>query len=159
MNTYKTLLIILLTGICHSAFAQSAEAEEQKMRDRMEAFRAQFITEELELTPEEAQKFWPVYNQYRKEVDDIQEKRLKQHARLHGDPKEELAGLTDEEVYRKLEAEMKMQQNLLDLRQQYYRKFDEVLPIKKVALLYMAEGEFQRRLIRRLGERRHPKGE
>lgn len=42
---------------------------------------------------------------------------------------------------------------LLDLRKLYYERFRKVLPIKKVAKLYEAEKEFQRRLIRRLANR------
>lgn len=155
MNTYKFLLVALMLGMWHGVAAQDKE-DEQKMRDRMEAYRAQFLTEQLELTPEEAQKFWPVYNKYRKEVDAIQEERIRQHAPHRGHPKTELEGLTEEEIYQKVESEMKMQQNLLNLRKKYFKSFDEVLPIKKVALLYIAEGEFQRRLIRKLGERRPP---
>lgn len=155
MNTCKALLIVALLGLTQVIHAQQ-DAEEQKAKDRIEAYRAQFITEELELTPEEAQRFWPVYNQYRKEVDAIQLERMRKHAKFRGNPKAELEGMSDEEVYREVESEMKMQQELLDLRKEYFRKFDAVLPIKKVALLYRAEGEFQRRLIRRLGERKGP---
>ncbi len=157
MNIYKLFTVLLLVGLWQGALAQKGE-DEQEMRDRMEAFRAQFLTEQLDLTPEEAQRFWPVYNQYRKELDAIQEKRMKRHGKHRGHAKEALNELSEEQIYQQLEEEMKMQQNLLDLRRKYYERFDEVLPIKKVALLYMAEGEFQRRLIRRLGERGKPPG-
>lgn len=155
MNTYRIWSLLVLMGLATTGFSQSRE-EEQKMKDRIEAYRAQFITEELELTPEEAQSFWPIYNQYRKEVDAIQEERIKRHMRNRGSGKEELAEMTDAEIYAEVEKEMKMQQDLLNLRKEYFKKFDEVLPIRKVALLYRAEGEFQRRLIRKIGERPGP---
>ena len=158
MNIYRTLVLMIFLGLTQSGFAQEKH-DEQKTKERIEAYRAQFITEELELTPEEAQKFWPVYNEYRKKVDAIQLERIKKHARPHGNPRAELEGMSDEEVYKEVEGEMKMQQELLDLRKEYFKRFDEVLPIKKVAMLYHAEGEFQRRLIRRLGERRGPQRE
>lgn len=158
MNTYRFLLALFFLGLTYISYAQESE-DDQKAKERIEAYRAQFLTEELELTPEEAQQFWPVYNQYRKKVDAIQLERMRKHARFRGNPKAELEALSDQEVYREVESEMKMQQELLDLRKEYFRKFDDVLPIKKVALLYRAEGEFQRRLIRRLGERRGPPGD
>jgi hypothetical protein len=155
MNTYRILVVLVVMGLSQAAYSQGNE-EEQKTKDRIEAYRAQFITEELELTPEEAQQFWPVYNMYRKKVDAIQLERMKKHAGFRDDPRAELDAMSDEEVYQEIESEMKKQQELLNLRKEYFKKFDEVLPIKKVALLYRAEGEFQRRLIRKLGERRGP---
>jgi len=145
----------MLLSLSSEIVAQKNE-DSQKTKERMEAYRAQVINEELALTPEEAQQFWPVYNQYRREVDAIQLVRMRKHADFRSDPHVILEAMSDQEIYRELESEMKMQQELVDLRRKYFSKFDEVLPIKKVALLYRAEAEFQRRLIRKLGERRGP---
>ena len=35
----------------------------KQQRERLESFRIQFITKKLDLTPAEAEKFWPVYNE------------------------------------------------------------------------------------------------
>ena len=35
----------------------------KEQRERLESFRIQFITKKLDLTPAEAEKFWPVYNE------------------------------------------------------------------------------------------------
>jgi hypothetical protein len=37
----------------------------KEQRERLESFRIQFITKKLDLTPAEAEKFWPLYNEQR----------------------------------------------------------------------------------------------
>lgn len=48
------------------------QGEDRKDRkERIEVFKIQFITEKLELTPNEAESFWPVYEEYNKAVKEI----------------------------------------------------------------------------------------
>lgn len=48
------------------------QGEDRKERkERIEVFKIQFITEKLELTPNEAESFWPVYEEYNKAVKEI----------------------------------------------------------------------------------------
>ncbi|MGB0178240.1 MAG: hypothetical protein ACPF9D_13825, partial [Owenweeksia sp.] len=70
----KALSLLLAITFTSPIFAQQRD----RVNDRIEAMRAQFFTEKLDLTPEEAQKFWPVYNQYREELAKIQGNRMKE---------------------------------------------------------------------------------
>ncbi|MEL7147186.1 MAG: hypothetical protein AAFO69_12505, partial [Bacteroidota bacterium] len=59
----KLFTIIWLVALAPATFAQiSPEA-----KSKLEALRVGMISDRLELTPEQAEKFWPVYNQYLKE--------------------------------------------------------------------------------------------
>ena len=40
-------------------------------KNRMESYRIAYITDKLSLTPEEAQRFWPIYNQFRDQLKEI----------------------------------------------------------------------------------------
>jgi hypothetical protein len=62
----KTQLLSLLLLFCLPAMAQK-----DKIRERIKAQRIAFITQRLALTPDEAQKFWPVYNQFSDELDGV----------------------------------------------------------------------------------------
>lgn len=150
MNIYKSFLFTLLMSVSSILFGQ--EEPRDSMDDKIEVYRAQFFTRELNLSSEEAQDFWPVYNAYRDELHRVRKQRRGRH--LHPDGVEKLEQMTDAEIQKMLEKELNEQQQLVDLRKKYYQKFKEVLPIKKVALLYRAEIEFQRRLIRKLGNRK-----
>ena len=63
---YFILSLILLTTV-NQVRAQEIDQNEKKQQD-IESLKVAFISRELELTPEEAQKFWPLYNQYSKEL-------------------------------------------------------------------------------------------
>ena len=60
----KNIAILLVFGSSFFANAQRHERDFQKI----ESYKIQYLTEKLDLSPEMAQKFWPVYNQYQKEM-------------------------------------------------------------------------------------------
>ena len=61
-------IIVLLLGILFLTSAVAQEEEEvvkdPKAQEKIKAARIAFITERLGLTPEEAEKFWPVYREF-----------------------------------------------------------------------------------------------
>lgn len=61
----KKYLLLLLTICLSTVFAQ---AQPEEIANKVEAIQIAFLTKELKLTPDEAQKFWPVYNDYRSEL-------------------------------------------------------------------------------------------
>ena len=84
--------IILLLG--QNALAQRGEGNNKERWERYKAEKVAFLTSHLDLTPEEAQKFWPVYNQMEKEKEAAHSKRreLEQKVRNSGDK------LSDKEI-------------------------------------------------------------
>ena len=84
-----------------------------------------FITQKLQLTPDEAQKFWPIYNQYDNEVQSL--------------PKGGDVIPTEEK--------------LLDIRKKYVASFEKIIGPQKVNRLFNAERDFREILIRRLQNR------
>lgn len=118
----------------------------------IEAQRVAFITQELMLTPAEAQVFWPVYNEYDAKRHELK-KSFKNSDDLH---KAEIENLTEKEANQALDNQIIAAEKLLDLRKEYHAKFKAVLPAVKVLKLYDAEREFQRVLIDRLRSKKSP---
>ena len=58
----KNILALLLFLVTFSIYAQNDKTDEK--REKIKAFKVSFLTTELELTPTEAEKFWPIYNAY-----------------------------------------------------------------------------------------------
>jgi hypothetical protein len=108
--------------------------------DRVEALRVAFITDYLQLTPEESQKFWPIYNQYRAEL-----KTLRQSYRLDA---------TGEDDPQFADKKMEFDQKKLDLQKKYRPPLEQAIGTKKFGLLLSAEEKFKQELLRRLQERR-----
>jgi hypothetical protein len=151
----KTILLrhcIIFSLICCSApsFAQRTtpknKVAREERRDNIESMKIAFLTKKLDLTPEEAQQFWPVYNQY---TDKLQELR-KKHRLENKDAKHNFDIMTDKEVEQTVDNEMAFRQKEIDIQKDYHSKFKAVLPIKKVAKLYQAEEQFKRVLLDKL---------
>ncbi len=145
MKHSKALFIFLMLsawGI--SIYGQPAHG--RRFEDQMQAIEARrvaHITERLSLTPQEARVFWPVYNEYLTKIGELSQKQRQwflQMGRINEQTDHEIAKLADKEVLRL--------EKTAELRREYHEKLKEILPIKKVALLYEAEQSFNRLLVR-----------
>jgi len=156
-NKFLSLLALcLLTLVSTLATVELASAQQYRhrngqqqpgaQREKVEAQRATFITQELKLTPAEAKAFWPVYDEY-----DAKRHEMKKSFKNADDlQKPEIESLTEKEATQLLDAQIIEAQKLLDLRKEYHAKFKAVLPAFKVLRLYDAEREFQKILIDKL---------
>ncbi len=99
------LLFLFVTFVSVNAKAQHPAGE------RMRSLEIGYLTKELKLTPEEAEKFWPVYNKYRAEL------RALPHS----------------------EDELERQQQVLNIRKNYRPKFSTILDDKRAQTVYDAE--------------------
>jgi Spy/CpxP family protein refolding chaperone len=137
-----SFLILLLSSF---SFAQPGPRAAEKQED-IESMKVAFITKKLNLTPEEAQLFWPVYNQYSDKLKELRKKRRQDLKTT----KENFDEMTDKEVEAAVDAEIIFRQKELEIQKEYHTKFKAVLPIKKVAKLYASEEEFKKVLLDKL---------
>ena len=94
----KNFLIIIILAVL--PFTGLIAQPPEKKQATLEAVFAAFVTRQLNLTPEDAQKFWPVYNQY-----DAESRKLKQEQMQKGGD------------------ELELQQKQLDLKKKYKPDF------------------------------------
>jgi Spy/CpxP family protein refolding chaperone len=158
MKTTKQILISLLLTLLVSigTFAQGRGSGNQEKRENIEAMKIAFITQKLELTPEEAQQFWPVYNQYSEKTKELRKKRRQGNREARQQNFDELS---DKEVEQLVNEDIANRQKELDLQKEYNEKFKAILPIKKVAKLYAAEEQFKVVLINKLKDRQAVRGQ
>ncbi len=117
----KYLLIILaMFGSYSFIMAQAGNG-----RERIQVLKIAFINEKLHLTAAEAQKFWPVYNQYDNEIMQLR------------------ANNKNEDV-------LDNEEKLLDIRKKYKSSFEKILGPKRANDVYNAEREFRNALIQGL---------
>jgi len=141
-----------------SAFSLRAQDpfELEAHKEKIETFKISYLTKQLELTPEEAQQFWPVYNEYQQKLEAIRQQR-----RALKNPGKPFSDLTDKEVEELIDSEIEFQQQDFDIRKTYHERFKSVLSVRQVARLYHAEHEFKRLLLQHLrqkGPHGPPKG-
>lgn len=154
MKTRKVFYALLVICSMHiGLMAQQAPASQPRMtkeqrQEKMEKFKAmkvEYITTQLDLTPEEAEKFWPIYNEFMEQIHalEIDRKKAMREAR-----KKET--VSDVEIERLIALNFDTDQKILDLRRKYDTRFRKVLSIQKVGKLYRAEEEFKREVMRKL---------
>lgn len=127
LKTIIAALVMIL--MCGTTSAQRG-GPPQGGGDKIESLRIAFISERLNLTPEEAQKFWPVYNLYMAEF-----KALREAAGFgpgKGEPTADQA--------------LEFEQKKLDLKKKYKTQFEAVIGKEKVGTLYHLEEEFRQKL-------------
>ncbi len=126
-----------------------AQGNNTQKREKVKAMKVGFITEQLDLTVEESQKFWPVYNEFEGKREKIREE---QHD-LMRKFKQNSETLTEVELNKMAEDIVAKEQAEAKLVQEYLLRFKAVLPVKKVVALYAAEKQFNNHLLKQLRNR------
>ncbi|MBK7763051.1 MAG: hypothetical protein IPI46_06710 [Bacteroidetes bacterium] len=109
----------------------------QNRGERVETAKVAFLSERLQLAPQTAEKFWPIYHQYDEEIRMLlQEKRNKNDER------------SAEEI-------LDQEQKALDIKRKYSALFLKVISDDQLGKLYQSEREFNRMLIHRMKKMQH----
>jgi len=121
------------------SMAQSPEAME-----KIEAAKIALITERLELTPEQAEKFWPIYREFGKQRQEI--RRDFDQARRKFDPNK----ASEEENKKMLEMANQVKERQLKLEREYSERILKVITTRQMNNLRKAENDFKEMLLRRI---------
>jgi hypothetical protein len=142
-NLFVSLLIFI--GMFSNLSAQKCD-ENCKKKDQIKAQKVAFITDKLQLTVDEAQQFWPIYNEMDKKSNDI-ENQIRTIVKNYKTNKETLSNSELETMSDKM---VELQVNSAKLDAEYYQKFKKVLSIRKIMELNQAEREFKHELLQKL---------
>jgi hypothetical protein len=130
--------VVALVLVAATSRADQATAEMDAVRDAIRANRKAVVTANLKLSDEEATKFWPLYEEYLKELSALQDRLAKvveQYAKQH-------ETLTDDEASNLTAAYVLEEEQRAKLRHTYLPRFAAVLPGKTLARLYQVENKF-----------------
>ena len=149
MRKFYYILLLFLIGLS-GLDAQNSGGEKPTASgaERVQALKVAFITKALNLTSEEAEKFWPIYNEYQ-DKRDVVRKELQANRQKVKDGSETMSA---EELMKLADQEMTLRQQDLDLQKEMHAKLKKVLPAKKLAQLYVAEEDFKKELLKMLKE-------
>ena len=144
-RTMKKLFFIfsLLFSLSISSFL-FAQSEEQIKR--FEEEKVAFFNRELQLTDSEAEKFWPIYNDFynRKMRIGEDEKNLLRYFEKNRD------NINDQEISDLLAKYIDINDRKNQLEKEYHNEFKKILPDKKVMMLYVVDRQFRMHLIRQI---------
>ncbi len=147
----KRLIVLVFCLMAKVVLAQDGpnmdERSRQEMMKRIEAARIAMITERLELTPEQAEKFWPVYREFAEERRVLREN-------LRGLKEQADAGASEEESKALVEKAYTIKQKELALEKTYSERMMGIISARQLMSLRQAEDDFRRVLLERLERRR-----
>jgi len=146
MKRIILLALILITGIL---FAQDGKRIKQ-----MKAMKTAFITAELDLSPQEAEKFWPIYNQYEQKSFELKAKKLRNIMKEIKDKKE---AFTEKEAQAKLQEIIGLEDEINTLEKKLLQDLKPILSAEKILKLKIAEILFQQTVLNRLRDGKGPR--
>jgi len=144
MKTLKKITLLTLTLLITSIVFGQTKERKRPSKEKVKAMKIGYITGKLNLTPEEAQKFWPIYNEFDAKMEEIR----KQHRKSLNWEADGV--LDDTEVEKIVDSQLILEQKELDIKKEYHVKFKKILTIFKVAKLYKADKDFKRDLLKRI---------
>jgi Spy/CpxP family protein refolding chaperone len=148
---YATFIIAIALGACPIFASAQENGPPELSNERMkeiEAQRSAYITAALSLTPEEAQRFWPLFN----EMSDKRQALRKEDRELHRSLMKNEMDPTEAEAEATLEKSLTIRARELDLERTYTERFKKAIGAVKTVKLDKAERDFHREVLRKYKE-------
>jgi uncharacterized membrane-anchored protein YhcB (DUF1043 family) len=135
LATASCLVALLIAG---AALAQDNKDKELELsRQEIQTNRQEIVKEFMHLTDQESEKFWPLYQKYRGEMQPVND----QAANLVTDYAKNLDTLSSGQARKYLDDYLKFQDNRLKVQKKYVNQFDDVLPPKKLMRFFQLENK------------------
>jgi len=145
----KRLIVILIAAAVFPIMKTSAQ---NPALEKLNAYKIAFFTRRLNLTPQEAERFWPVYNEFQNKRINIQQER----ALVNRNINQNELNLTEKEMVEAGDKIVALQVQEAALAQEYHKKFKEILSPVKVIRLYQAENQYRAQLLNELRDAQQP---
>jgi len=119
-------------------------------RERLDSYKIAFFTQRLKLTPSEAEKFWPLYNDFQEKKSKIQLERVALYRKFN----QEAVTLSDKEMTVMGDKLIELEVLESEHSMKFHQYIKEVLPPAKVLRFYQAENQYKMQLLNELQDRR-----
>lgn len=144
----KFILPIILLFISSVSFSQDFKEK----REKVKALKVAYITEQLELTTEEAQKFWPLYNAFDDKQAELRHEKMR--SILDRFKPGNVEKLSEKDASNSLAQMEKIEEDLFNLKKKFIKDLQGVISAKKIIKLKKAEEDFNRELLKQMREKR-----
>uniref|UniRef100_UPI0040478FA7 sensor of ECF-type sigma factor n=1 Tax=Flavobacterium sp. TaxID=239 RepID=UPI0040478FA7 len=145
----KTKIIYPIVFLLISSLSFSQGFKEKK--EKVKALKVAYITEQLDLTTEEAQKFWPIYNAFDDKQSELRHEKMRAILDRFEPGNVEKLSKDASTLLTQMES---VEESLFALRKKFIKDLQGVISAKKIIKLKKAEEDFNRTLLRQIKERR-----
>lgn len=137
----KIFLLVLLTT--NFSYSQGNLFKDKK--EQIRSLKIGYITTELDLSTDEATKFWPLFNAFETKQQEIRQQKLKNFlARLDKDVIDKMSEKEAQNLLTQMES---TEEDLFQLRKKFVANLKLVLPAVKILKLKKAEEQFSKKLL------------
>lgn len=143
----KKIIILLSLFVCTISFGQDFE----RKAERVKALRVAFISTKLDLTAQEAEKFWPIFNKFSDSQLDLHKKKRQLMLKLKP---ENTAGMSDAETLKLLNESENIDTDFENKKRQFVKDLQGVISPQKILLLKKADEDFKSTLLKQFKNRR-----
>ena len=135
-------IAIMMFGSAPVRAAQDKPADNmQILRDKIKADKKLVVAKNMELTEAEAKGFWPIYDQYQKDLQKINQRIGKVLDSYADDARSK--SLTDDKAKKLIDEAVSIDQAESNLKSTFAPKLGKVLPVKKVARYLQIENKIR----------------
>jgi hypothetical protein len=139
--------LLLLIFLCISSFSQA-----QQSSDQIKSLKIAHLSSVLNLTSEEAEKFWPIYNTYDNKLSKLRHSEVIHY--IKSNETQDIEGLTEKQATEKVQALLTFEEEYCSLRSQFILDSKKILSNKKILLLKKAEDDFNRKLLKKYKDKK-----
>lgn len=139
------IIFLLVTSL---SFSQGFKEK----REKVKALKVAYITEQLELTTDEAQKFWPIYNAFDENQAELRHEKMR--SILDRFKPGNVEKLSEKDASNSLIQMEKIEEDLFNLKKKFIKDLQGVISAKKIIKLKKAEEDFNRELLKQMREKR-----
>ncbi|MEG3658843.1 hypothetical protein V5097_15640 [Arenibacter palladensis] len=142
--------INILASLLFLATTLSLSSQERQDWDKIKSLKIAFITERLNLTPKEAQSFWPIYNEHQSKRESLfREERFEIGSEIKN-----LDALSDAKAVELLARMQRLEEEKYNVEKSYIEKISKTISAKKTILLMRSEEDFKRQLIKQYRQKK-----
>ena len=146
---YCWIILAVLFSLSLEAQNEEVQKRRQDQKEKMEAIKVAHITKTLELTAEEAEKFWPIYNKHMAERKAMMMRPDEQRKKNDELSEEEAANILKENMAKKRRA--------LQMEEELISNLKGVISNRKILRLTMAEKRFKQKVMSSYKKKKHKK--
>lgn len=150
MKQYLIIILLLISSL--PAWAQQRREMSKEDREKIQTARIAFITNRLQLTSDVAKNFWPIFNEFETDKQELSKKYNQQKRNLVAP--EDFRNMSDDNASKMLDMYFDQKEAELKLEREYMKKFQEVLTRRQVWSIIRFEGDFRREFMNKLRKRR-----
>ena len=146
----KTAKLLSILAFLFSVIAISQPRFNQK-KEQIKALKIAYITDELKLTPEEATKFWPLFNAYEEKQKNFKKGKIRSY--LNQNESGEIEKMTEKEAIAVLNEIENSEEDAFQNRKKFVASLKSILPASKILKLKKAEEGFNKKLLKQFRDK------